>query len=151
MQNFININKIKGLHPGFILERELKKRKIKKSRFALSIQEFPQTLGSITKGKRKMNTPLALKIEQALGLEEGYFMIIQAFYEIEEEKKKINQKRPTISKLRRVLFWDTNFDKIDWELQKEAVIKRVFERGNEEEKKEITRFYGKEVINKIIS
>ena len=151
MQNFININKIKGLHPGFILERELKKRKIKKSRFALSIHEFPQTLGSITKGKRKMNTPLALKIEQALGLEEGYFMIIQAFYEIEEEKKKINQKRPAISKLRRVLFWDTNFDKIDWELQKEAVIKRVFERGNEEEKKEITRFYGKEVINKIIS
>lgn len=151
MLNFININKIKGLHPGFILERELKKRKIKKSRFALSIQEFPQTLGSITKGKRKMNTPLALKIEQALGLEEGYFMIIQAYYEIEEEKKKINQKRPAISKLRRVLFWDTNFDKIDWELQKEAIIKRVFERGNEEEKKEITRFYGKEVINKIIS
>ena len=151
MQNFININKIKGLHPGFILERELKKRKIKKSRFALSIQEFPQTLGSITKGKRKMNTPLALKIEQALGLEEGYFMIIQAFYEIEEEKKKINQKRPNFLKLRRVLFWDTNFDKIDWELQKEAVIKRVFERGNDEEKKEITRFYGKEVINKIIS
>jgi plasmid maintenance system antidote protein VapI len=151
MQNLMNIIKIKGLHPGFVLERELKKRKIKKSRFALSIQEFPQTLGSITKGKRKMNTPLALKIEQALGLEEGYFMIIQAFYEIEEEKKKINQKRPAISKLRRVLFWDTNFDKIDWELQKEAVIKRVFERGNEEEKKEITRFYGKEVINKIIS
>lgn len=151
MQNFININKIKGLHPGFILERELKKRKIKKSRFALSIQEFPQTLGSITKGKRKMNTPLALKIEQALGLEEGYFMIIQAYYEIEEEKKKIKQKRPAISKLRRVLFWDTNFDKIDWELQKEVVIKRVFERGNEEEKKEITRFYGKEVINRIIS
>ena len=151
MQNLMNIIKIKGLHPGFVLERELKKRKIKKSRFALSIQEFPQTLGSITKGKRKMNTPLALKIEQALGLEEGYFMIIQAFYEIEEEKKKINQKRPAISKLRRVLFWDTNFDKIDWELQKEAVIKRVFERGNDEEKKEITRFYGKEIINKIIS
>ena len=150
MQNLININKIKGLHPGFILDRELKKRKIKKSRFALEIHEFPQTLGSITKGKRKMNTPLALKIENALGFEEGYFMIIQAYYEIEEEKKKQNQKRPTISKLRRVLFWDTNFDKIDWELQKEAVIKRVFERGNEKEKKELTRFYGKEVINKII-
>jgi len=150
MQNLLNINKIKGLHPGFVLDRELKKREIKKSRFALIIQEFPQTLGSITKGKRKMNTPLALKIEQALGLDEGYFMIIQAFYEIEEEKKKINQKRPNFSKLRRVLFWDTNIDNIDWESQKEAVIKRVFERGNEEEKKEITRFYGKEVINEIV-
>ena len=35
-----------------------------------------------------MNTPLALKIENALGLEEGYFMILQVFYDIEEEKKR---------------------------------------------------------------
>ena len=88
MKSQIDINKIKGIHPGFILERELKQRKIKKSRFAISLQEFPQTLGSITKGKRKMNTPLALKIENALGIDEGYFMTLQAYYEIQEEKKK---------------------------------------------------------------
>ena len=67
-----NIQIIKGIHPGIILERELKQRNMGKGRFALSLQEFPQTLVSITKGKRKMNTPLALKIEQALGMEEGY-------------------------------------------------------------------------------
>jgi plasmid maintenance system antidote protein VapI len=37
------------------------------------LNEFPQSLGDITKGKRKMNTALALKIEHALGIEEGFF------------------------------------------------------------------------------
>lgn len=34
-----------------------------------------------------MNTSPALKIEEALGLEEGYFMILQVYYNIEQEKK----------------------------------------------------------------
>jgi antitoxin HigA-1 len=57
-----------------------------------------------------------------------------------------HENRPDTTKLRRVLFWDTNFDKMDWVRYKTAVINRVFERGNEEEKNEITRFYGKDAI-----
>jgi plasmid maintenance system antidote protein VapI len=136
------LNIIKGIHPGIILERELKQRKLAKGRFALSLQEYPQTLVSITKAKRKMNIGLALKIEQALNIEEGYFMILQLYYDIEEEKRKQNTEQPDLLKLRPVLFWDTKMEKIDWKKQKKAVIKRVFERGNEIEKKEITRFYG---------
>jgi antitoxin HigA-1 len=141
---------IKGVHPGFILERELKKRKLAKSRFALSVNEYPQTLVSITKGKRSMNTALALKIEHALGLEEGYFMILQVYYDIEQEKRKQHKEKPNLNKLRRVIFWDTDMTRIDWEKQKNAVINRVFERGNAQEKKEITRFYGKDVINTLL-
>ncbi len=148
MQN--NTNLIRGIHPGIILERELKQRKIGKSRFALSINEFPQTLVSITKGKRNMNTGIALKIEKTLGFEEGYFMILQVYYDIEQEKKKLNPQHPNLYKLRRVLFWDTAIEKIDWQKQKRAVIKRVFERGNEEEKKEITHFYGKKTVDAIV-
>ena len=44
-------------------------------------------------------------------------------------------------RLRRILFWDTDMDKIDWTKQKKAVIKRVRERGNFQEKKEIAEFY----------
>jgi hypothetical protein len=36
-------------------------------------------------------------------------------------------------------------------LQKNAVIKRVFERGNEIEKKEIIHFYGKEYIKDLLN
>lgn len=144
------LNIIKGIHPGLVLERELKQRNLRKSRFALSLQEFPQTLVSITKGKRKMNTSLALKIEHALGIEEGYFMILQVYYDIEEEKRKQNTEHPDLTKLRPILFWDTQMEKINWEKQKKAVVKRIFERGNETEKKEITRFYSKETVNQIL-
>jgi len=145
------ISYLKGLHPGIVLDRELKKRNLPKGRFAMSINEYPQTLGAIITGKRNMNTSLALRIEHALGMEEGYFMTLQVFYDIKEEKlKAIKNLKPDTSKLRPILFWDTQMDKINWTTQKEAIIKRVFERGNEVEKEEISRFYGIETINKIL-
>lgn len=146
----INISIIKGVHPGFILERELKKKKIAKSKFAIALNEYPQTLVSITKGKRNMNVALSLKIEKALDMEEGFLMVLQAYYEIEREKKKQNTAHPDLSKIRKILFWDTSFDKIDWEKHKRSIIKRVFERGNEEEKNEIKKFYGEELINSVL-
>ena len=140
----------KGIHPGFILETELKERHFAKGKFALSLQEYPQTIVSITKGKRRMNTGLALKIEKALDLEEGYLMIMQVYYDIEQLRSKQNLDKPNLSKLRSVLFWDTSIEKIDWQKQKKAVIKRVFERGNDIEKNEITQFYGTQTIQTIL-
>ena len=138
---------LKGIHPGIVLERELKKRNLTKGHFAMALNEFPQTIGAITNGKRKMNTSLALKIEQALGLEEGFFMILQVYYDIKEEKlKQAKHEQPNLNILRPALFWDTQLQKIDWLQQKNAIIKRVFERGNEEEKAEILRFYGKDAV-----
>jgi addiction module HigA family antidote len=142
------IDIIKGIHPGKIIERELKKRNINKRQFALSVGEHPQTLGSIIKGNRKMNVDLSLKIEEKLELEEGFLMTLQVFYDIKEAKKDSNYK-PDLSKLRKVTFWDTTFDRIDWKQNKVAVIKRVFSRGTEVEQEEITRFYGKEVVDSV--
>jgi antitoxin HigA-1 len=145
------ISILKGLHPGIVLERELKQRELPKGRFALSVNEFPQTLVAITKGKRKMNTSLALKIEAALGIEEGYFMTLQVFYDIKEEKRKQNKDyHPDLSKIRPILFWDTDFEKIDWLQQKKVIIQRVYERGDAQEKEEIERFYGIETINSVL-
>lgn len=145
------LERYKGLSPGLFLESELKKRKIPKSRFAISIQEYPQTFVSITKGKRKLNLALALKIEQELNLEEGSLMIMQLYHEIKCLKQdNANQEKPDLSKLRKVLFWDTHFDNIKWREQAEAVIKRVYERGNEIEKTEIKRFYGKEKVETVL-
>lgn len=145
-----NLSIIKGIHPGLILDRELKRRHLRRGPFAISIHEYPQTMGSVIKGKRKMNPDLSLKIEDALGIEEGFFMTLQVFYDIRELKKKDQRLHPDFTKLRRALFWDTKLENINWEAQKNSVIKRVFERGNETEKNEITRFYGIEAINKIV-
>ena len=142
---------LKGIHPGFVLEKKLKERKLSKGRFAMSINEFPQTIGAITKGKRNMNTPLAMRIEQALGLEEGYFMTLQVFYEIKEERRRLDvDYHPDISKFRKVLFWDTSFEKIDWRQHKRSVIERIFEYGDEDERNEIIRFYGKQNVDEVL-
>lgn len=145
------LNQLKGIHPGLVLERELNKRHLRKGSFALSLQEYPQTLTAITKGKRGMNTALSLKIERALGIEEGYFMVLQVYYEIEEEKRKQNISWTNLPQLRPVLFWDTKMASLDWEKQKKAIIKRVFERGNDIEKNEIIRFYGAKTVDDLIN
>ncbi len=142
--------KYKGIHPGIVLKRELKKRSIKQLPFAMSIQEHPQTLNAITNGKRNLNTPLALKIEKKLDLEEGTLALLQTYYEINREKIKMQLQSPKLSLLRKSLFWDTDMDQIDWQKQSKAVIKRVFERGNDTEKKEIIRFYGRQKVDDVL-
>jgi plasmid maintenance system antidote protein VapI len=145
------IEKYKGIHPGIVLDRELKEREILQRPFALSIGEHPQTLNAITKGKRKLNTALALKIEEKLGLEEGTLALLQTYFDINKEKSKLKQNTPNLLILRKSLFWDTEINKIDWSKQYSAVIQRIFERGNEIEKNEIIRFYGAEKVNSILS
>jgi plasmid maintenance system antidote protein VapI len=141
MKNRLEI--FKGLHPGIVIDRELKKRKIPSGRLAISINEFPQTMSAIIKGRRAMNTPLSLKIEKALDFEEGSLMMLQVFHEIRQLKKKSSiDYHPDLSKIRPVVFWDTDINKIDWNKNKSAVIERIFEFGNKEEQDEITRFYG---------
>jgi len=144
------ISKFKGIHPGFILERELKKRGLKKGPLALSMNEYPQILNDITKGKRGMTAALSIKLDQILGLEEGTMLILQTYYEIQKEKDKRSlADKPNLSIIRKILFWDTDFDKINWQTQYQSVIERVLERGNSEEKNELIRYYGQDKINKV--
>ena len=58
-----------------------------------------------------------------------------------------HKKTPDLNKLRPILFWDTDISKMDWAKQKNAIIKRVFERGNIEEKQLISEFYSVENSN----
>lgn len=54
-------------------------------------------------------------------------------------------KRPDLPK---VLFWDFDFDKIDWNRSYKTVIERVLDKGTPLDWKEMIEFYGKEnVVN----
>jgi addiction module HigA family antidote len=146
MKNRIEI--LKGIHPGILIEKELKKRKIPSGRFAIAINEFPQTLSAIINGRRSMNLPLSLRIEKELGYDEGFLMTLQLYHDIKILRQEESAKhKPNLSKFRKVIFWDTDIQKIDWEKNKRAVIERVFERGNKAEQDEIIRFYGQEEVN----
>ena len=147
------ISKIKGVPPGAVLSRELKKRGLESKQFALSLGEYPQTINAISKGRRGINPALSIKLGEKLGVNAEYFMLLQAYYEVEKKKQEIllkNQAKPNMSILTKILFWDTDIDKIDWQKQKRAVILRVFERGTESEIKEIISFYGKELVKEIL-
>lgn len=145
-----SLEKYKGIHPGLILDRELKKRNLKKGPFALSLPEYPQTIVAIIKGRRLLTTEVSIKIDRALNLEEGTMYLLQAYYNISEEiKRGLAMHRPDLTLLRKSLFWDTDIEKLDWQKQYKAIIKRVFERGDDQEKQLILDFYGKEKIKEV--
>lgn len=146
-----HLEDIKGIHPGIILEQELKRRGLKKKDFAAALNEHPQTIVAITKARRNMNTTLALKAEKALGMEEGTLMVLQVYHEIAMLKSQEHRTKPDISKLRKILFWDTNIESIDWVKHKNAAIKRVFAMGNQTEKDEIMRFYVKSSTESVLN
>ena len=147
----IILEKYKGIRPGLILERELKKRKLKKRPFALSLPECPQTINAITKGKRNLTPEVSLKIDRALGLEEGTMYLLQAYYAIKEEQLKEGiESRPDLSLFRKALFWNTDMSKLDWEKQYKPIIRRIFERGDSKEKQAILDFYGKEKVKQVV-
>lgn len=148
---FERFEKYKGIHPGAVIDRELKKRNLSQRSFAMSLPEHPQSFNAIIKGKRRLNTALALKIEHALGLEEGALSMLQLFYDINGEKRKeASGHHPNFSILRKNLFWDTDIHSIDWNKHDKAVIRRVFERGNHSEKEEIINFYGTEKVKAVV-
>jgi len=50
---------------------------------------------------------------------------------------KIKIMLPTIDEIRKILFWDTDFNKIDWIKSRYAIIKRILESRNATEISEI--------------
>lgn len=92
------MERFKGIHPGLILERELKRRAIKPSPFARSIDTQRQIFNAIIKGQRGIPVPLSLKVDQALGFEEGTFALLQTFYEIKNAKTNMgNINKPDLT------------------------------------------------------
>ncbi|MEQ7801814.1 hypothetical protein ABDJ41_18610 [Pedobacter sp. ASV1-7] len=104
----------------------------------------------ITKNRRRLTPEISLKIDRDLGLEEGKMFLLQAYYTIKLAQHKDQIKlHPDLDVIRKILFWDTDISKIDWQKQYKSVIQRVFERGNTQEKKEILNFYGKEKVKEV--
>lgn len=151
-----DISEIKGIHPGVILNRVLKEKKINKSPFALSINEYPQTLVALINGKRGITASLSLRLGEAMGIDESYFLLLQAAYEIEREKKKIG--KPTFPDISRfsdlnhvVGIVNTDQLKINYlEENKKDIITRVFNSTDEREINNIIRYYERAPILSIL-
>ncbi|MBS4014312.1 MAG: HigA family addiction module antidote protein [Bacteroidetes bacterium] len=142
------LDKIRGIHPGYILSRELKSRGIKSSELASNIDEHKQTISAILNKKRKITPSLSIKLSAKFNVALDYFMLLQASYDVNTVAAKISTlHKPNLDIFRPALFWDTDINQIDWEKQKRAIIKRVLERGNTQEINELISFYGKQEIS----
>ena len=138
-----SIENLKGMHPGALIKHELNRKKISQRKFAASIDEHWQILNAVINEKRGISLGTALKVEKEFGYDEGFLMILQVYYDIEQQKQKqIRSTLKGVPAISRIIFWDTDFDSIDWAASKESVISRVLERGTEEEIAEIARYYG---------
>ena len=133
--------RIKGIHPGAILKRELKKRCLKAVVLANSIDEYPQTINAITKERRGINPKLSIKLGDYFDIDSEYFMLLQASFEVKKALQK-PYKNPLIGKVRSSLFWDTDFNKIDPVANRRYIVQRVLERGNASEIKQLIALYG---------
>lgn len=52
--------------------------------------------------------------------------------------------------LNKRIFWDTDFEKIDYQKNAASIVERVFERGDVEDIRQVRRFYGDEKVKDIL-
>lgn len=136
--------KYRSIPPYKLILFKLKKDGLRQADLAQSVGCSLQELNAILRGKRGIPLPLSLKIEKCLGFEEGLLAAIQLYRQI--DKLKSDQYAELFSdppQVREILFWDTDFNKIDWYRHREFVIKRVRQYGNRQENDVIDRYYGR--------
>lgn len=134
--------KYKGIPASTILSFQISKFGYSQAEFAKTIGIQPQVLNAIIKGHRQIPLETSLKIDEIFGLESGFFAFVQLQNQIIAIKEKNMPVYEGVPNIRKVVFWDCDFDKMNWSKYKDFAIKRVMDYGNEEEKQEIRRFYG---------
>lgn len=144
------LNKVKGIHPGQLLKWELNNQRMKSADLAQRIGEHKQTISAIINQRRSINPNLSIKLAEVFKTEKDYFMLLQASFDVKSAEEKYAKPTPNISIFRKVVFWDTDIQKLDWNTNKKAIIKRVLERGNATEIKEMLSFYGAAEVKKLV-
>ena len=79
------------VHPGgILLEEFLKPMGISQYRLAQDIGVHPRRINEIVHGKRSISADTALRLSRYFGLSERFWLNLQARYDLEVEKDKLN-------------------------------------------------------------
>jgi antitoxin HigA-1 len=85
--------KLDPIHPGEILLGEfLSPMGISQYHLAMDISVPPRRINEIVHGKRGMPADTALRLERYFGLSEGFWMRLQARYDLEVEKDRLENR-----------------------------------------------------------
>ena len=81
-----NLMPFEPTHPGELLNDELECRGITQAKMAEQKDVRPSLLNEIIKGKRGINTEMALILEAALGIDAGLWLNLQSSYNMQVAK-----------------------------------------------------------------
>lgn len=138
---------------GAVLNRIMTKEGISQSQLAERSGIVRQRICDYLANRRRITVEASLNLEKALRIGiEGFFYRIQANHDIYTcIKKQAESHHPNLECYRKALFWDTTIESMEWDKNKEWIVRRVFEYGSEEEILETIRFYGKEKVYQLLS
>ena len=87
-QNMIanNLSPFEPTHPGVLLLEELECRNISQAKFSKRIGVNPSLLNEIIKGKRGINTEMALLLEAALGISAKFWINLQNDFNLQKAR-----------------------------------------------------------------
>lgn len=89
----MNENKLDPIHPGeILLEEFLKPMGISQYRLAKDISVPPRRINEIVHGNRGVSADTALRLERFFGLSEGFWLRLQARYDLEVEKDRLDER-----------------------------------------------------------
>lgn len=89
----MNEDKLDPIHPGeILLEEFLKPMGISQYRLAKDISVPPRRINEIVHGKRGVSANTALRLERYFGLSEGFWLRLQARYDLEVEKDRFAER-----------------------------------------------------------
>lgn len=138
-----NIESYKGIAPSIIIAYQLKERNLTQRQLAERVSCHAQTISAIINSERDIPKELSFKLDKELGFETGFFLLAQTYYKIKQYKENSNSRdRRPIPTIRRVVFWDIDPKSLNWQTNKEFILKRIKEKGNEKEMQEVLSYYG---------
>jgi len=86
-------DKLAPIHPGeILLEEFLIPMGISQYRIAKDISVPPRRINEIVHGKRGVSADTALRLERFFGLSEGFWLRLQARYDLEIEKDRLDER-----------------------------------------------------------
>jgi len=89
----VDEEKLDPIHPGeILLEEFLKPMEISQYRLAKDIGVPPRRINEIVHGKRGVSADTALRLERFFGLSEGFWLRLQARYDLEVEKDRLGKR-----------------------------------------------------------
>lgn len=92
--------RLRNIHPGEVLIEEfLVPLGISQNALARTIGVPPRRISEIVLGKRSITADTAVRLARALGTSEGFWMGLQADYNLEQARAELADRLPDIERL----------------------------------------------------